>query len=265
MSESLRLDAREKAALEETGFVLRRDVFAPSECRAIADACEALVDRLLAEQRRTKHTVGSYMFELQRRLETIVKWEPGAPDLLQGVEPFAHLNDDLYRWAHDPRFVEPCKDLVQQDDVILFTEKLNVKRAHKGGPIVLHQDFPYWCDITEAAPRVATAMVFLDDATKENGCLEVVPGSHREGLQERRPIEGFGSFEIDTQKYDQTRLVALEVAAGSVVFFGPFLVHRSLPNLSGADRRALLYSYQPAGYQHMRDLTWRQSRPQENP
>ncbi len=42
--------------------------------------------------------------------------------------------------------------------------------------------------------------------------------------------------------------------AGSVVFFGSLLVHRSLPNRSDKDRRALLYSYQPAGLPHALDL-----------
>ena len=88
--------------------------------------------------------------------------------------------------------------------------------------------------------------LFLDDATVENGCLAVrVPGSHREGLQERRSIDGFGSLEMDPVKYDQSRLLPLKVPAGSVAFFGPFLVHRSFPNRTGADCRALLYSYQP--------------------
>ncbi len=255
MSQSFRFDQREKAELDERGFVLRRGVFSAAELRAIVDACEALVERLLSEKRRTKHTVGSYMFEIQRRLETIVKWEPDNPDLVQGVEPFAHLSEELHRWALDARLLDPCKDVVGESDLALFTEKLNLKRAHKGGPIILHQDFPYWSDLTKIASRVATAMVFLDDATIENGCLEVVPGSHREGLQVRRAMEGFGALEMDPQKYDHSRLLPLEVPAGSVVFFGPFLVHRSLPNRSGADRRALLYSYQPSGHPHLRELT----------
>src|SRR5208282_3024572 len=196
MSETLRFDAREKAELAERGFVLRRGVFDAAELHEIANACEALVQRLLAEERRTKHSLGSYMFELQRKLETIVKWEPGHPDLVQGVEPFAHLNEELHRCALVRRFLEPCKDVVGEEEVILFTEKLNLKRAQKGGPIILHQDFPYWADQTAAASRVATAMLFLDDATAENGCLEVAPGSHREGLQKRRVVEGLGAMEI---------------------------------------------------------------------
>jgi ectoine hydroxylase-related dioxygenase (phytanoyl-CoA dioxygenase family) len=255
VSQSYRLDATERRELEECGFVLRRNVFDARELAAIGAACETLVRRLLAERRHRKLSVGSYNFELQRDLGTVVKWEPGDLDVVQGVESFAHLSDDLNRWAHDPRLLDPCKDVVGHDEVILFTEKLNLKRARKGGPIVLHQDFPYWKDLTPVAGQVATAMLFLDDATIENGCLEVVPGSHREGLQRRRTVEGFGSLEIDPERYDLSRLVALEVDAGAVAFFGPFLVHRSLPNKSGDDRRALLYSYQPPGHAHLRELT----------
>ena len=261
MEKSLRLDARESAELAEHGFVIRHKVFEAGERSAIGAACEALVQRLLAEKRRTKRTAGSYMFEFQRTLGTIVKWEPDAPDLMQGVEVFAHLSEDLRRWAFDRRLVEPCKDLVGEDEVILFTEKLNLKRAHRGGSIILHQDFPYWRDLTEAARRVATAMLFLDEATLDNGCLEVVPGSHREGLQARRAVDGLGGLEIDPATYDESRLVPLPVEAGAVVFFGPLLVHRSMPNRSGADRRALLYSYQPTGYRHLGELTRLASKP----
>jgi ectoine hydroxylase len=41
--------------------------------------------------------------------------------------------------------------------------------------------------------------------------------------------------------------VPVEVAAGTVISFGPYLVHRSAPNTSDRERRALLFSYQPAG------------------
>jgi len=263
MNESLRFDAREKAELAERGFVLRAGVFETRELRAMSDACEAVVKRLLTEKRRTKHALGSYMFELQPELQTIVKWEPSDPELVQGFELFAHLSDELNRWALDPRFVEPCKDLVGEEDIRLFTEKLNLKRAHSGGAIILHQDFPYWTGVTKAAARVATAMVFLDDATVENGCLEVVPGSHREGLQTLRALEGLAGMEIDPAKYDHSRLVPVPVRAGAVIFFGPFLVHRSLPNRAGADRRALLFSYQPPGYPHLREVTMKPRPPAE--
>ncbi len=116
MSQSYRLDASERGQLEEGGFVLRRSVFDARELTAIRSACEALVQRLLAERRHRKLSVGSYNFELQRDLGTVVKWEPGDLDVVQGVEPFAHLSDELNRWAHDARILDPCKDVVGDDE-----------------------------------------------------------------------------------------------------------------------------------------------------
>jgi ectoine hydroxylase-related dioxygenase (phytanoyl-CoA dioxygenase family) len=251
MAESARFDERERRALETDGYVVRRDVFDARELREIRDACEALMERILAERRRTKHPAGAYVFELSRSLGTMVKWEKHDPELVHGIEPFAHLSDALHAWAHDPRLIEPCMDIVGSEDLRLFTEKLNLKRARRGGPVVLHQDYPYWVGVAGDAARVATAMLFLDDATVEKGCLEVAPGSHREGEQRRRAVEDFGKFEMDPEKFELSRLVPLEVPAGSVAFFGAFLVHRSLPPLSGDDRRALLYSYQPVGHPSM--------------
>jgi ectoine hydroxylase len=257
---SFRLDEAERATLARDGFVVRREVFSADELRDHGEACEALIRLLLEAKRKTKWEVGAYVFEMQRRLETVVKWEMEERDAVQGVEPFAHLSEPLHRLALDPRFVEPMKDVIGTERIELFTEKLNLKRGHVGGPIVLHQDYPYWVDVAENAAEVGTAMLFVDDAPLRSGALEVVPGSHREGEQARRQVEGFGSFEMDPGRYDESRLVALELAAGSVVFFGPFLVHRSLPNRTDADRRALLYSYQPAGRRHMRDATYRMNR-----
>jgi len=51
----------------------------------------------------------------------------------------------------------------------------------------------------------------------------------------------------NVEAFDLARLRPLEVPAGTVAFFGAFLLHRSLPNRTDGDRRALLYSYQPAG------------------
>ena len=62
-------------------------------------------------------------------------------------------------------------DLVGDDRPELFTEKLNLKRPSVGGPNPPHQDYPYWVDTADVAADVATAMVFLDDATVANGCL----------------------------------------------------------------------------------------------
>lgn len=249
------LNEQERNQMLVDGYVVREHVFDLRECDAINAECEALAEKLSVEKQREKLHVGGYVIEFERELGIVAKWEPDAPELLQGLEPLAKISAKLKTLAYDPRLTGPCKAIVGEDDIDLFTEKLNFKRARKGGAIWLHQDYPYWADVAPIADRVATAMIFLDDATVEKGCLEVAPGSHREGMWTRKQANDFGSREMDPNTFDENSLVPLEVKAGAVAFFGAFLVHRSLPNRSDEDRRALLYSYQPAGYPHLSMLS----------
>ena len=255
MSDSHEMTVGEREHLERDGYVVREGVFDERECATIIAECEYLATKLSVEKQRNKLRVGGYMIEFERDLGIVAKWEPDAPELLMGIEPVAVLSERLHALAHDPRLVHPCRAVVGQSGIDLFTEKLNFKRARKGGSIWLHQDYPYWADVAEIADRVATAMVFLDDSTVEKGCLEVAPGSHRDGVRARKKAEDFGSREMDDASFDESALTPLEVPAGSVAFFGAFLVHRSLPNRSDEDRRALLYSYQPAGHPHLSRLS----------
>src|SRR6185312_15926776 len=230
MTRSYRLDTAEKAKLARDGFVVRERTFNAAECGQIAEACEDLQRELLAAKRDKKHVVGSYMFERNEGFGLNIKWEPDAPDMLMGVEPFAHFSKALSDWGHDARFLDPCRDLIGEDDIVLFTEKVNYKRAKKGGPIILHQDFPYWAAFTPIASRVVTAMLFLDDANRESGCLEVAPGTHAKGEQKRWQTTGLRNREMDLTAFDASTLIPLEVPAGTAVYFNSFLVHRSQPN-----------------------------------
>src|SRR5439155_573460 len=138
--------------------------------------------------------------------------------------------------ATRPGFVEPCRDILGLREVGVFTEKLNVKRARVGGQYALHQDYPYWRGAAEDAERLVTVWVALDDATADNGPLEVLPGSHRMGhVAGKTSSMEFERNEIDPDPFDTSGMVAVEVPAGGAVFFGPYLVHRSSPNLSDVD------------------------------
>jgi hypothetical protein len=245
-----RLTEHERAQLDRDGFVVREDVFSPDEVAAMIEASEALVDRLVRERKSIRYHVGSYVFDPDFANDVIIKWE-GESDVVHGVEPLAHVSPALLEWGLDPRFVEPMVDIVGHEAPVLFTEKLNLKRPQHGGPNPPHQDYPYWVDTAVGAEDIATAMLFLDDSTSENGCLRVVPGSHTSGKWTTRTDgDAFLANEIDMTAYTDVDLVPLELPAGSVVMFGAFLVHQSLPNESERERRSLLYSYQPAGREH---------------
>jgi len=245
-----RLSEAEQARLASDGFVVREGVFDRQELARITSACETLVDNLVRNRKAERFKVGSYVFDPDLTQGVMIKWE-GDSDVVHGIEPFAHLSPELEAWAYDPRFVESMKDVLGYSEPTLFTEKLNLKRPHHGGANPLHQDYPYWVGVAEDAHDVATSMLFLDDSTLENGCLQVVPGSHHQGpWRTRTDGDRFAHNEIDAGAYEDVTPVPVEVAAGAVVTFGPLLAHQSAPNLSGRERRALLFSYQPPGRRH---------------
>ncbi len=98
---------------------------------------------------------------------------------------------------------------------------------------------------------LTAAWIALDDATVENGCLWVLPGSHRPGVLYPDRGHRDARFDCEVEAYDfpyrDEDAVAGEVPAGAVVVFNGYLLHRSLPN-SGRHglRRALVNHYMSA-------------------
>ena len=89
------------------------------------------------------------------------------------------------------------------------------------------------------------------DATLENGCLWVVPGSHREQIHEhvpdRRPNANVGYVEI--VDHDLASAVPVEMAAGDLLLFDSYLMHYSTDNRSSRRRAAMVYHYAPSSTQ----------------
>ena len=115
--------------------------------------------------------------------------------------------------------------------VVLFKDKINFKMP--GGPgFTAHQD--QQAGWTRYAPLFVTAMVTLDAATLENGCLEMVPGRHREGLigEEWSPLDETG-----------LGLHAIPTAPGDVILFDSYAPHASKPNFTDRPRRILYLTY----------------------
>ncbi len=93
------------------------------------------------------------------------------------------------------------------------------------------------------------AWIAIDDATIANGCLWVIPGSHRPGyLYPSRPPTDLVEYDGNPECYgfDPAAAVPVEVAAGSVVFFNGYLLHKSLKNRSGMYRRSFVCHYMNA-------------------
>jgi phytanoyl-CoA hydroxylase len=106
-----------------------------------------------------------------------------------------------------------------------------------------HQDEIY---IPTRDRSLIGAWIAVDDATVDNGCLYVVPGSHRSGyLFPQREHGNADEFDFAPESYgfDESAEVPVEVKAGTVVFFNGYLLHRSRKNRADIFRRVLVNHY----------------------
>ncbi len=106
-----------------------------------------------------------------------------------------------------------------------------------------HQDE---CFIPTRDRSLCGAWIAIDDATVDNGCLWVMPGSHKAGvLHPFREHDRPDMFDVSPESYgfDDSAEVPVELKAGSVVFFNGYLLHRSKPNVSDRYRRSLVSHY----------------------
>ncbi len=91
------------------------------------------------------------------------------------------LEDDIWgAVSTSPRMVNNVRVLLRQE-VAFFHGKVMLKESHTGGAWEWHQDYGYWYDQGFVYPRMMSAFIALDPATRANGCLQVLKGSHHMG------------------------------------------------------------------------------------
>ncbi len=106
-----------------------------------------------------------------------------------------------------------------------------------------HQDEVY---IPTRDRSLVGAWIAVDDATKENGCLYILPNSHRKGYlypQREHDDRDEYDFALESYGFDGSGEVPVEVGAGGVVFFNGYLLHHSYKNRSDIYRRVLVSHY----------------------
>ena len=133
------------------------------------------------------------------------------------------------------------------EPAVLYKEKVNYKLPGGAG-YAPHQDAPAY----RFVETHVSCMVAIDDATVDNGCLEVAEGHHHEVL----PVDGVGCIRADVVDSFEWRPV--EVRAGQTLWFHSRTPHRSGPNSSPRPRRALYPTYNALAEGDLRDAYYRQ-------
>ena len=223
-ADEFRLSNEQLAFFENNGYLAGVRVLSDAQVNTLREELAELVD--------PKHPGNSLFYEYHSNesldasrvlFHALGAWRitPGFHDIL---------------WH--PAFTIPASQLLG-GAVRFWHDQLFCKPAHHGGVVAWHQDYSYW---TRTEPMAhLTCWIGLDDATRDNGCLQYIPGSHRWRLLPPPGIAGdmdaIQSVLSDEQK-KQFKPVAIELKKGECAFHHPLMLHGSYENATDGPRRA---------------------------
>eukprot|EP00616_Rhizochromulina_sp_CCMP1243_P003009 CAMPEP_0118976016 /NCGR_PEP_ID=MMETSP1173-20130426/17557_1 /TAXON_ID=1034831 /ORGANISM="Rhizochromulina marina cf, Strain CCMP1243" /LENGTH=511 /DNA_ID=CAMNT_0006925993 /DNA_START=11 /DNA_END=1542 /DNA_ORIENTATION=- len=217
------LSREQQRRWEQDGFLVVQGALAPP----VLQGLEEMADQLPG----------------QRHDGMLVHYE--VPDGAEGVDEKRLCRVENF-CKHVPRWGALCfgvvQDLVSQvygEPAVLFKDKLNYK-GPGGAGFLAHQDATAYAT-DDLASRHVSVMVAVDPSTRENGCLEVAAGRHREGVLPHQ--HGI------IHKALEESMVFSDVLAepGDLVLFDSYLPHRSKANTTAGWRRLAYLTFNPAG------------------
>ncbi|MBI1332837.1 MAG: phytanoyl-CoA dioxygenase family protein [Armatimonadetes bacterium] len=217
----------------ENGFVVIEGGFSPSEIEALREEATSICRGDRGEVRGMPPLTGDETDEEILRQVLCIH--------------FPHkISDLMFETLKAKAFVEVLTRIIGPN-VKCMQSMLFIKAAGKPGQ-AWHQDEVY---IPTRDRTLTGGWIAMDDATVENGCLWVIPGSHQTGTMYFQEWHGDDRFDCSHEAqgfpYTNDDAVPVEVKAGSVVFFNGYLLHRSLPNYASTGfRRSLVNHYMSA-------------------
>ena len=216
----------QRREFERDGFVVIRSLFDAQEIGLLRDAIET--DPQLRESLYDRHDASG-------KATRMATWN--------------HPGDSVYGLAaRTHRVVDTMEDILG-GEVYHYHSKLTAKEPKVGGAWEWHQDYGYWYHNGCMFPYMASVMVALDKTTRENGCLQVLRGSHLAGRVDHGVLPG-EQVGADPRRVEQMlktmELVYAELEPGDGLFFHANLMHRSDQNSSDHRRWTVLFCYNAA-------------------
>lgn len=219
------LSESDAKSFHETGFVIVR----------------ALFDR---EEIALLHQAAKEDHELDKRSFGRADGEGGTVRL----SLWNHPGDGIYgMFARCERMVRSCEKLLE-GEVYHYHSKMIMKDPRVGGAWTWHQDYGYWYQNGLIFPQLVSVSIAVDTATRENGCLQIIPGSHHCGRLDH--ILTGDQAGADRERVDEIvkrlPLMYCEMAPGDAIFFHANLLHRSDQNKSDHPRWSMICCYNAA-------------------
>jgi len=216
----------QRAAYERDGFVLIRSLFDTEEIALLRSAIET--DPQLHASLYDRHDASG-------KSTRMATWN--------------HPGDSVYGLAARSHRVVDTMEEMLGGEVYHYHSKLTAKEPRDGGAWEWHQDYGYWYHNGCVFPYMASVMVALDKTTRENGCLQMIRGSHHAGRVEHGVLPG-QQVGADPRRVEEMlkslELVYAEMEPGDGLFFHANVMHRSDQNRSENRRWTVLFCYNAA-------------------
>ncbi|MGB6431347.1 MAG: phytanoyl-CoA dioxygenase family protein [Candidatus Acidiferrales bacterium] len=159
-----------------------------------------------------------------------------------------HPTDTIYGAVARSESIVGSAEKLLEGEVYHYHSKMIMKDAKVGGAWTWHQDYGYWYQNGVLFPLLTSASIAVDRATRENGCLQVVKGSHHLGrIEHVLTGEQAGA---DQERVDEIlkrlEVVYVEMEPGDTLFFHANILHRSDRNRSEHPRWSMICCYNAA-------------------
>jgi hypothetical protein len=140
-----------------------------------------------------------------------------------------------------------CVESLLGPDILLLATHFFCKYGQEEKFVAWHQDVTYW---GLEPPLALTVWYAIDDSDRENGCMRVVPGSHRGGIRAHGKSAVAGNLlsinqEVEINQSEEACAADMPLRAGEVSIHDGALIHGSLPNRSSRRRCGLTLRYVP--------------------
>lgn len=159
-----------------------------------------------------------------------------------------HPGNTIYGMFARCETIVNTAEKILQGEVYHYHSKMIMKDPRVGGAWAWHQDYGYWYQNGVLFPLLTSAFIAVDPATKQNGCMQVLRGSHQLGRVDHILTgEQAGADPERVREAEKVLdLVYVEMDPGDVLFFHANLLHRSDQNKSERPRWAMICCYNAA-------------------
>ena len=242
-SSSFSVTSKIKESFDKKGFVIIKNILSDEETAKVLDFFE------------TSEEVKLHAYGRDDGLEKKTK-----------VALWNFAGDDIGDMVSRSDKVVTTFEKLLGGELYHYHSKLMMKDARTGGQHVWHQDYGYWYENGCLYPDMGSVFIALDPSTKENGCLQVLAGSHKMGRLNTSLIgSGVTQRGADLERVEEVRKVCehvfVELSPGDAVFFHSNLLHTSAQNLSSKRRWSMICAYNTG----MNNPVWDHHHPKYHP